>query len=153
MQSAGLHAYVDVSSRDCKIVYSRTAAVALTLRDATRPRIGSETSSSQASATRGRSPFPSAPSTSTTPPDQSGAVYGVFAPAAAPQHQQPAVLASARKAARVRPRAAGRCPTAPADALHPAAVPSAARRSGITTPVAPDASAVRQMAPRFCGSV
>src|SRR4051812_3073886 len=84
MQSAGLHAYVDVSSRYCKIVYRRTAAVALTFSDVTRPRIGSATRSSQASATRGRNPFPSAPSTSTTPPDQSGAVYGVFAPAAAP---------------------------------------------------------------------
>ena len=45
-----------------------TAAAALTLRDSIRPRIGSETSASQAPATRGRSPRPSEPSTSTTPP-------------------------------------------------------------------------------------
>ena len=40
----------------------------------------------------------------------------------------------------------------PAEALQTAGVTSAARRSGITTPSAPATSAVRQTAPRFCGS-
>ncbi len=62
-------------------------------------------------------------------------------------------MASARKSARLRTRATGRCSTAPADALQTAGVTSAERRSGMTTPVAPAASAVRQIAPRFCGSV
>src|SRR5579875_3217248 len=47
----------------------RTAAAALTLSEATRPRTGIATSASQAAATRGRSPRPSEPSTSTTPPE------------------------------------------------------------------------------------
>src|SRR4051794_7395792 len=62
------HAYVDVSSLCCNISYNRTAAVALTLSDSMRPRSGNETRSSQAAATRGRSPRPSAPRTITTPP-------------------------------------------------------------------------------------
>jgi hypothetical protein len=48
--------------------YSSTAAAALTLSDSIRPAIGSDTSASQAPATRGRSPCPSEPSTSTSPP-------------------------------------------------------------------------------------
>ena len=81
------HSYTDVGEKlgcDCKIVYMSTAAAALTLSDSTRPRSGRATRSSHAFATRGRSPLPSAPSTRTTGPDQSGAVYGVPAPAAAP---------------------------------------------------------------------
>ena len=46
---------------------------------------------------------------------------------------------------RLRTRAIGRCSTAPADALHTAGVTSAARRSQMTTPVAPAHSAVRQI--------
>src|SRR4051794_39478367 len=52
----------------CKIPYISAAAAALTFSDAIRPRIGRATSSSQAFATRGRRPLPSAPSTSTRPP-------------------------------------------------------------------------------------
>src|SRR3954462_12589871 len=52
----------------CKIPYISAAAAALTFSEAIRPRIGSATSSSQAFATRGRRPLPSAPSTSTRPP-------------------------------------------------------------------------------------
>ena len=49
--------------------------------------------------------------------------------------------------------ATGRCSTAPADARHTAAVTRTALRSGRTTPVAPAPSALRQTAPRLCGSV
>ena len=112
-----------------------------------------DTSSSQAFATRGRSPLPSAPSTSTTPPRQSTrrtrprrAGGGAVAPAARPPSRR---RGSRRCCARARSR---RCSTAPADALQTAGVTSAARRSGITTPSRPRTSAVRQIAPRFCGS-
>ncbi len=54
--------------RRCKIPYSRAAAAALALSDCTCPRSGSATSWSHAAATRGRSPRPSAPITSTQPP-------------------------------------------------------------------------------------
>ena len=49
-------------------------------------------------------------------------------------------------------RAIRRCSTAPAEALAAAAVTLAERRLGITSPVAPAASAERAIAPRFCGS-
>ena len=52
----------------------------------------------------------------------------------------------------LRTRAIRRCSTAPADAFAAAGVTAAARRSQSTTPVAPAHSAVRQIAPRFCGS-
>ena len=58
----------------------------------------------------------------------------------------------ARKSARLRARAIRRCSTAPAEARQTAGVTSAARRSQITTPLAPTHSAVRQIAPRFWGS-
>ena len=65
----------------------------------------------------------------------------------------PAVCkASARKSAMFLTRATRRCSTAPAEALHTAAVTSAARRSAITTPAAPTHSAVRQIDPTFWGS-
>ena len=53
--------------------------------------------------------------------------------------RRPPRLASPRKSARFRTRATGRCSTAPADARQTAGVTCAARRSGITTPVAPGA--------------
>jgi hypothetical protein len=53
--------------------YRSTAADALTLSDSIRPRSGIETSASHARATRGRSPRPSDPRTSTTGPFQSTA--------------------------------------------------------------------------------
>ncbi len=52
----------------------------------------------------------------------------------------------------LRVRATGRCSTAPAEALHTAAVTSAERRSGITRPAAPAHSAAPAIAPRFWGS-
>src|SRR6266542_1379625 len=61
---------------------SRIAAAAETFRDPTFPRTGIETSRSQLSATRGRSPFPSLPSTSTTFPVKSVLPYGAGAPLA-----------------------------------------------------------------------
>src|SRR5271166_32300 len=64
------HVYVHLSrppSRSCKVSYGSTAAAALTPSDWTLPRSGSATSSSHSPATRGRSPAPSLPSTSTTP--------------------------------------------------------------------------------------
>src|SRR4051794_10605529 len=54
--------------RDCKIPYRIAAAAVETLSEPMRPRIGSEISWSQCSATRGRRPFPSDPITSTTRP-------------------------------------------------------------------------------------
>src|ERR1035437_4126922 len=48
--------------------------------------------------------------------------------------------------------ATGRCSLAPAETFAPAPVTAADRRSGITTPSAPAASAVRRIAPRLCGS-
>ena len=48
--------------------------------------------------------------------------------------------------------AMGRCSLAPAEALVTVPVTLAARRSGMTTPFAPAASAVRRIAPRLCGS-
>src|SRR4051812_45453360 len=54
--------------RDCKIPYRIAAAAVETLRESMRPRIGSEISWSQCSATRGRSPLPSDPITRTTRP-------------------------------------------------------------------------------------
>src|SRR5215211_1387268 len=56
-------------SRDCKIPYTSAAAAAETFSDPTRPRCGSAISASQAAATRGRSPRPSDPRTSTTLPE------------------------------------------------------------------------------------
>src|SRR4051812_13588524 len=79
-----LQPYDPVSRRRCKIRYRMTAAVAATLSESSRPRTGRLTRSSQAAATRGRSPRPSAPSTTTTFPRKSGPVYGVRASAAAP---------------------------------------------------------------------
>src|SRR3954447_6407868 len=54
--------------RDCKIPYRIAAAAVETFSDSIWPRIGSEINWSQWSATRGRSPFPSEPRTSTTRP-------------------------------------------------------------------------------------
>ena len=54
--------------RKCKIPYRSAAAAADTLSESIRPRSGSDTRASQLSATRGRSPFPSLPSTTTTRP-------------------------------------------------------------------------------------
>ena len=51
--------------------------------------------------------------------------------------------------ARARSR---RCSTAPADAFATAGVTAAARRSHSTSPLAPAHSALRAIAPRFCGS-
>ena len=65
----------------------------------------------------------------------------------------PSPSLEARKSARFFTRAIATCSTAPALALHTAGVTSAERRSGMITAVAPAASAVRQTAPRFCGSV
>ena len=48
--------------------------------------------------------------------------------------------------------AIGRCSLAPAEDLATIDVTPAARRSGMTTPSAPAASAVRRTAPRLCGS-
>src|SRR6266446_5782535 len=48
--------------------------------------------------------------------------------------------------------AMGRCSLAPADDFATVPVTPAARLSGITTPSAPEASAVRRIAPRLCGS-
>jgi hypothetical protein len=42
-----------------------------------RPAIGIETAASQVRRTSGRSPFPSAPSTSATPPERSASHIGV----------------------------------------------------------------------------
>ena len=49
--------------------------------------------------------------------------------------------------------ATGTRAAAPADAFHAVAVIPAARRSGTTTPCAPNAAADRTTAPRFRGSV
>ena len=91
-------------------------------------------------------PAPSEPSTSTTRPVQSDvrvepgrAGLGTVDPGAPPAWPR------ARKSARLRTRATRRCSTAPADARQTAGVTSAARRSGITTPVAPAHSALRQI--------
>ena len=61
-----------------------TAAATEALSDPTFPRCGIETSWSQDDATRGRSPFPSDPSTSTARPFQSTSVYDFSDSAAAP---------------------------------------------------------------------
>ena len=64
MSAAVLHSYGDLvkrSARLCKISYRSAAAAALTFSDSIRPRSGSAISSSQAPATRGRSPLPSLP--------------------------------------------------------------------------------------------
>ena len=52
----------------------------------------------------------------------------------------------------LRTRAIRRCSTAPAEALATAGVTAAARRSQSTRPVTPAHSALRAIAPRFCGS-
>ena len=72
--------------------------------------------------------------------------------ASAPYTQAPASFAAIRKSDRLVTRATRRCSTAPAEALHAAGVIAAERREGITTPVAPAASAERQIAPRLCVS-
>ena len=54
--------------RKCKIPYTTADAAALTFSDSSVPRIGSAMTSSQAARTRGRSPFPSEPKTTTTLP-------------------------------------------------------------------------------------
>src|SRR3954454_22996008 len=60
-------------SRPATAAKTSTAAAAPALSEAVRPRNGIATSSSHAAATRGRRPRPSAPTTTTAPPDQSTA--------------------------------------------------------------------------------
>ena len=133
---------------------SSTAAAAETFSESTLPR---DRDRDQRVAALGdhaaAGPLPSLPITSTTLPVRStlgvrlvGARVGAVDPGA----RRPSPRPASRRGSRTR--AIGRCSTAPAEALQAAAVTEAARRSGITSPVAPAASAERATAPRLCGS-
>ena len=108
---------------------------------------------SQVRATSGRTPSPSAPTTSASGPRRSSAPIGwaVGAVATAQLHS-PAAFSSSSARTRLGTRAIGISSVAPALLLVTVPVTSVARCSGMITPVAPNRYAERTIAPRLCGS-
>ena len=119
----------------------------------TGPAVGIEHQKIAALAHQFVQPFPSPPSTSAdrtaSCPRRCG---GDRRARPGPPSSSPLPSSSSIARAIFFTRATGRCATAPAEARAAASVSPAARRSGMTTPLAPAASAVRMIAPRFCGS-
>ena len=138
----GSYGALSRAPRRCKMPYTSAAAAVVTLSEPTRPRIGSATTSSQAArhAVAGRSPRSPAPAPRGP---VVGRVVGHGASGIGPVDPGAGLLGLAEPVGEVAHAGDGRCSTAPAEALQTAGVTSAARRSGITTPEAPAASATR----------
>ena len=77
----------------------------------------------------------------------------VSPPPSSPTTKQPACCSPRASRARFVARATGTRAAAPAETFHADAVTPAARRSGTSTPCAPNAPADRSTAPRLRGSV
>ena len=124
------------------------------LRDSTLRLIGTEASTSQVSRTRRDRPAPSAPVTSTR--GESARVRSstaVLPEPSRPTTKQPSFFSCSRERTRFVSRATRTRAAAPADTFHTVALTPTERRSGMMTPSAPKAPALRRTAPRLWGSV
>src|SRR5947209_10999811 len=131
-----------------------TTAATEAFRDSTWPDNGIRTKTSQRWATRRDRPFPSAPTTSTSGPVESSRSSRSSSPSpSSPAIIRPASAYDVRVRTRLVARATGRCASAPALAFQAEGVTPTARRSGTSTPWAPNAAAERAIAPKLCGSV
>ena len=124
------------------------------LSDSTADAIGIDAMASHCSRTSRDRPLPSEPTTSTSGSVAYGrSVIDTSPPPSRPTTNTPAALSPCRVRTRLVTRATGTRAAAPADTFHADAVTPAARRSGTSTPCAPNAPADRRTAPRLRGSV
>ena len=116
--------------------------------------IGIDTTRSHFSRTSRDKPFPSLPTMIISDSCSSFILLkGASDSPARPTTKQPAFFASSIARGRLLTCATGIRAAAPAEAFHADAVIAAARLSAITTPSAPNADALRTIAPRLRGSV
>ena len=118
------------------------------LSEFTLPNMGSDSTTSQFSLTSFPSPKPSLPITSATAPERSAFAMGVPS-ASAPYIHTPFFLSVFIVSTRFDTLAIFTHAAAPAEVLNTVEFTVALRLFGIITPSAPDASAVRIIAPRL----
>ena len=113
-----------------------------------------DASASQFSRTSRDRPLPSDPTTSTSPSVANGRSLIAMSPSpASPTTKHPAWRYACSVRTRLVARATGTRAAAPEETFQADAVTPAERRSGTTTPFAPNAPAERSTAPRLRGSV